>query len=128
MRDSCERSDPNGMGRPSFSAQTGVTMQPGNASLRERLHCFHSVRNRFYNRIMVHRRACSQYEDLSTSGQRQAAGVVQLPSTIRPCHWAICAYDQERRYGPQGLLQMHVPVWKDLGEINYAPPQKIFYR
>lgn len=50
MRDSCERSDPNGMGRPTFSANRGPTATP--AMLHDGKHSIAFTQLHFYNVVL----------------------------------------------------------------------------
>ena len=125
MRDSCERSDPNGMGRPSFSAQTRVQCNP--AMLHDGKHSFAFSQKLFYNRIMVHRRACRNTKNClllvnyrlpesSNSPPRSDLATGLLALMIRKALWS-----------PRASANAS-PRMERSRRNNCAPAQKIFYR
>ena len=125
MRDSCERSDPNGMGRPSFSAQTRVRCN--SVMLHYGKHSFPFSQKPFYNRIMVHRRACRNMKNClllvnyrlpvsSNSPPRSDLATGLFALIIRKALWS-----------PRASANAS-PRMEGSRRNNYAPPQKIFYR
>ena len=125
LKDSCERSDPNGMGRLSFSAQTGAQCNP--AMLHDGKHSFAFSQKRFYNGIMVHRRACRNTNNClllvncrlpvsSNSPPRSDLATGLFALMIRKALWS-----------PRASANAS-PRMEGSRRNNYAPSQKIFYR